>query len=172
MATYRKADPDATDIVVSILGQHYPKLAAAGVRIGVLMAFAPKSDKTGEPIGNAVMWAGMKAAAKIRIVSLKDRVAGLPDAQIIVDGDEWPDWDEKRRTALMHHEVEHLELRLDDEGNVQTDDAFRPKLKLKTHDFYVGGFWNIVEQYETSALESEAYIGIHKGFTQRCFPWG
>lgn len=172
MATYRKADSEADDIIRDLLIRHYPDLHEVGVTVSCLFAYAPRNEMTGEPTGPALKWAGMPAAAVIKINSLKDRVAGLADATITVDGDQWKDQSDVWKRALLHHELEHLELRLDDEGNVQTDDAFRSKLKCRQHDFYCAGFWNIVEQYKEAALETAQYKPIHKEFTQRLLPYG
>lgn len=169
--TYRKADAGVMELVAAVIDQTFPHLKELGVAVDVLVAHAAR-DKEGRPKGPAVKLHGVACLATIQVTSLKDRVAGLGDCRIVLDADRWDDLDDARRRALIDHELTHLVPQLDAEGGPKTDDAFRPCLKLRTHDFDLGGFWSVVERHKAAAPEGAAYAELHRGMTQRVFPWG
>ena len=174
MATYRQADEDVLDIIgVLMATPHHQDLRDAGVRVGARFAFAAVDEKTGEPKGHALKHHGWPAAAVVKIVSQKDRVSGMPDAMIDIDGMAWEqDWSNERKRAVLDHELTHLLVQRDDEGNIKLDDCCRPKLKMRPHDAEIGVFYDVVERFGEAAIEAEAYRGMHKKFTQLAFPWG
>jgi len=153
MATFRNADQDAIDLIEQLIGRHHADLQAAGVTVGALFAFAPTDKETGEPKGPALKKYGMPAVASVRVVNQKDRVAGLPDAQILVDGEAWKDWSEDRQAAVIDRQLLHLEVKRDEDGQVKLDDCFRPKLKLRPPDWLVSGFETIARRHGEASLE-------------------
>ncbi len=60
----------------------------------------------------------------------------------------------------------------DKDGKLKRDDAGRPRIKLRKHDFELGGFFDVVERHKTSAPESQSYIDLHRKMSQMTFPWG
>ncbi|TXH55560.1 MAG: hypothetical protein E6Q97_08545 [Desulfurellales bacterium] len=172
MATFRTAEKEWVDLLAEVMKQHHPDLVEAGVTVGLLFAHAPRNDATGEPQGPALKHNGYPALAVVKINSQRDRVEGKPDATITLDGDRWPDESRESRVALLDHELAHLVLVRDEDGGIKTDDCFRPRLKCREHDFQLGGFWDVVERHGKDAVESRAYQDLHRGFSQRCFPWG
>lgn len=171
MSTYRQAPDDVISCCHQILKRTYPELHKADVTIELLFAHAPRNEQD-EPQGPALKLHGWPAAATVKVNSLKDRVAGCKDVRILIDGDRWPDWEEARKKAILDHELYHLELRKDEEGAILLDDAFRPKLRLKPHDFEVKGFDAIIDRHGHAALEAEAAIDLQRRLTQRAFSWG
>lgn len=171
MATFSKADKDIVDLVSSAMREYHRPLAEAGVRVDALMAHAARDSETGEPKGPAIRLHGYPCYATIRITSQKERVAGLGDAMLTLDGDRWSDLTAEQQRALLDHELAHLVLVTED-GMPQTDDCFRPKLRSRPHDAQLGIFWDVVERHQANALESVGYRDVHKQFTQLCFPWG
>ncbi len=172
MATYVKADGTVRAAAQALIDDHYPELTEAGVKVGYLMAHAPRSAATGEPTGPAIKFSNWPAAAIVRLNSLKDRVEGKPDATVIIDGDTWKDRDGDEQAALLDHELYHLEIQRDEEGAIKLDDANRPKLKLRPHDFQLGGFDAIVNRHGTSALEAQSACDLNRRLTQMEFQWG
>jgi hypothetical protein len=164
MATYRMADQDVLDMIEELIHKYHYNLHECRVRVGARLAFAAVNEKTGEPKGPAIKHQGYPGAAVVRIVSHKDRVAGMPDAIIDIDGEAWEnDWSEERQRAILDHELYHLEVQTDDEGNVKLDDCHRPKLRLKPHDWQLGGFADIAQRHKEAAIEVEAMRQtIHK----------
>ncbi len=171
MPTYTKADADTRDFVHATLKELRPDLAEVDVRVDVLMARPTVDKHTGEPKGPALKLHGVPALAIVRITTTKDRVAGLADAIVYIDHDRWEDMPEVRRTALVHHELEHLQLACEADGTPKTDDACRPKLKMKPHDWDLGGFASTVERFKGDAHESQHFLDLNKRMTQLCFPW-
>ena len=141
------------------------------MRVGARFAYAAVNEKTGERKGPAIKHHGYAAAAVVRIVSQKDRVSGMPDAMIDIDGDAWPEWTEQRQRAVLDHELHHLEVVKEDSGAVKLDDCNRPKLKMRLHDFEIGGFAEIAKRYKEEALEVEAARAMADKFGQLLFPW-
>lgn len=172
MATYRTADKEAFDIIKTLIDRQYPELLEAGVRVGCLFAYAPTNPETGEPKGPALKHHSWPAAALVRITSHKDRVAGLPDAIIYLDGKAYSEkWSEVRKEGVIAHELMHLEVCRDEDGAIKLDDCHRPKLKMREHDWQISGFEAIARKYKEEAIEVEAARQMADKFGQLLFPW-
>lgn len=157
MATYTQAGPEVRTRLMSLAASYHRELIEAEVTFSVLMAAAQRDDRTGEPKGPALTRAGgWPALAKVRIVSLRDRVAGVADVQILLDGDQWDEHSPERQDAILDHELEHIEVQRDDDGHIKSDDCGRPKLRIKLHDFELGGFDVIIERHQEHAVELES----------------
>jgi hypothetical protein len=152
MSTYRQCDNGVVATVRRLIKENHLDLDHAGVTIGCRFAYAPR-NKDGEPAGPALKLHGYPCLAVANITSYGHRVDGLPDARITLNGDEWDELIEERQLAVLDHELEHFEVRRDDEGNFLLDDANRPKLKIKLHDLVVGGFAQIVHRHGRNAEE-------------------
>lgn len=165
MPNFRAADREANDLIAEI-ARTYPDLVEADVTIGCRFAYSAKGFLPALRLHN---W---NAAAIVRVVSQKDRVSGMPDAMIDVDGLLWGGREEDRRRAVLHHEVHHIQVVRDKNGRIKFDDCDRPRLRLRPHDFQLGGFDDIITKYGRAALEAEAAIDLNRRLTQREFQWG
>lgn len=183
MATsFSKADPEACRIRDEIMAKHHPRLVGAGVTVSLVMA----SNDNGE----AVKLHGYRCAAVVGCNSTKDRIEGKADATIAIDAQWWKHAKAAERAAVVDHELTHLlvergpdritkdpteipevfrEIR---EPSYKTDDAGRPKLKLRLHDWQLGGFAEIVERHGDSAVEQQAFRDTAKRYEQLLLPWG
>lgn len=123
MATYRKADDDIHQQVRDLIFAKFAKIKDAGVTVDVLLAHAPRNKTTDEPTGPAINHQGYPACAVIKINSLKHRVQGCADATITLDGDKIDEWSPRRLESILVHELTHLELQYDQDGNIKTDSA-------------------------------------------------
>lgn len=169
MPTYSKASSEIHTMVKAIIAQHHPELRDAGVTIDVLVALA-KRNKDGGKIGFAVSRYGHPCAAQVRVNPLRKRALGLADAEITIDGDEWTDWSETRRLAILDHELTHLQVRPGPEGEkFKTDDLRRPCLYCKPDDWYINGFRSIVDRYGEEAMEFETIRAFVDSHGQYCF---
>lgn len=157
--TYSEATPETISRVESVLARYHGGLRDAGVRITILHASGPR-DEDGEITAPAIVIRGHKAMATIKITSLKDRAAGLGDAVLTIDGDEADTWSEETWSAVLDHELAHLELKTDAEGGVVRDDLGRPKLKMRHHDWEHGGFLEVAERHKEHAPEVQAVQSI------------
>lgn len=146
--TYELADDQVVTRMTKVLRKYHGDIETLETNVGVLMATnsdGPAVTKTG----------GYPCAAKVRIVSLKDRAAGMPDAQIIIDAKVWADLTNEERDSLLDHELEHLKPSPDKNGQPRRDDLGRPKLKMQMHDAEIGMFKCIVERHGESALDAQ-----------------
>src|SRR3972149_5080381 len=104
MTTYQKANQEAIASVARMCSQYHPDLDGAGVTFDVLLAFGPR-DENEDTTSPGIKVRGHACAAKVKIVSLKDRVAGRADAEILLDGDHCDEWGEGGLDAIGDHEV-------------------------------------------------------------------
>lgn len=91
----------------------------------------------------------------ININNQRDRVDGLADSTIVIDGDQFFDLPEEKQIAVLDHELQHLEIVRDEENGIQLDDCNRPKLKMRLHDLFVGGFTAVIARHGEDAVEVE-----------------
>lgn len=159
MPTYQvdKHDGDISQMVALVMSKFHQPLVDAGVLVDVVVALP--SDNDGSDI---VKLHGRECYATISVVPYKMRVRGLGDATLLVDGPKWNDMPERQRAALIDHELHHLELamtkgktvgEIDIPPRVKRDDLERPKLKLRPHDWEIGGFDLIVERHRDHSIE-------------------
>lgn len=149
--TFQRADEDVLDLIEGVKADYHPNLNIYDVKIGVIMAFGPINDETGEKTGPAIKgYAGASAAACVKVVPLKDRLTKGYDAEMFLDGDEWPNLLEKEQIAILDHECTHLM------PTGHTDDLGRPKIKLRKEDFIAWGFWSVIKKHGHAALEHKA----------------
>jgi hypothetical protein len=160
MATFQLADDKTVALCAQIGKKHRTDLQEAGVKIGILFAYADIGED-GTPKGPAIKLHGHGAYACIKIVPLKDRLTKGYDAEMLIDADRWPELAPKRQEALIHHELTHLMLR-----GGEKDDLGRPKLKLRKDDWMFTGFREIVRLYGAFAIEHEAINHIYGECTQ------
>lgn len=153
MTTYERADADTVAQVAARAEDYYPDLTAAEVRFDVLLAYGTR--KEGQIVTPAIRHHGYPALAVIRVLGTKDRAAGRADVELTIDGDHWIHMGEARRFALIDHELHHLALVWEDEERrvPKPDDNGRPRLKLRKHDFEIGGFHDIAKRHKAEAPE-------------------
>lgn len=157
MATYDKASPETVAFVTQRIEEWFPDLVDCEVAIDVLMAYGRRGEG-GELASCAIKNHGYPALATIRVLGLKDRAAGRGDVEMLIDGDHWQGMGPAKRAALIDHELYHLAVQWQDEEQraPKSDDLGRPRLKLRKHDFEIGGFHAIAKRHKEHAPEVEA----------------
>jgi hypothetical protein len=165
--TYTRPKPDADvhDVLSEAIDRWHPELAAAEVTIGVEFAWPSERGD------HALKLHGYPAAAVVAITPYRQRVRGVEDAVITIDGPAWKDFSDAEKLALVDHEAVHLELVRDEDGYVKSDDHGRPKLKMRLHDWNLSGFRVIAERHGPAALESQMFRDAHRKFYQAVFSW-
>jgi hypothetical protein len=153
--TYETAGQDVDEVLCAAISRYYKWMDDQAVTFNVILAHGPV-DKEGNTTAPAIMLHGHRAAATVKINSLKDRVKGLCDVTIEIDGDLWPKWTSEQRAAVLDHELYHLESHLNADGSPKLDDCGRPYLTLKKHDFHFGGFAEIARRHRDIAFEVKA----------------
>jgi hypothetical protein len=165
MASHSPATSDVTALIRDVIDEHYPDLAEAEVTINALFAYAPE----GKP---AVKLHGRPCYAVIKINSEKDRVEGKADTTMTIDGAAWKAFDDERRLALIGHECHHILVQRDKDGEIKSDDAGRPKLKLRPHDWEFGGFDEIARRYGRASIEVMTVRTLVDERRQLFWAWG
>lgn len=152
--TFHMADDEERKWVDYALRQWHKELLDAAVRVGVIFAHNPE--------GNAVSHGGYPAAATIKPMSLKERVAKGYDAEMLVDEDNWERLTDQEKTALADHELSHIrpipktdrELKKNPLSPWRKDDIGRPKLRSVKGDFSAGdGFKSVIERHGENSAE-------------------
>lgn len=132
-------------IIKRVMEAYYPDLVEAGVTVDVLFASNPDES----PLKSR----GYPAAAVIKSQSLAQRAIGDSDVLLKIDFHQWRDFTEEQKTALVDHELHHLEVTRDDEEQIKRDDLDRPKLKMKVHTAEAGIFAEVIERHGRNALD-------------------
>lgn len=153
MTTYQKCSDTEKRLLQQIIKEHYSDIAKAGVKFDLLLAFAER-DKHDQPKGPALKLHGVACAAIIKKTSVIDRVCGRRDVLIQIDGDAWPDRTIQEKTALLDHELYHIQLE-QHEDSFALDAAKRPVIGIRNHDFDIGGFHEVIARRGRAALEAQ-----------------
>lgn len=154
MPTFERCDKSVEALAKELLKKfdsHKP-LVALDVKIDFVFAYADVDEK-GRILNDALSKGGIKALGITRKIPLKDRALGRGDAEISLDGDWWKTVGEEEQAALLDHELHHIAVKSDKNGNVQYDDLGRPKLNLRKHDVEIGWFKCIAERHGAASQE-------------------
>jgi Putative phage metallopeptidase len=162
--TYEDAPVELTTTIIDARQMWHPVLDRCEVTASALLE--ADYDKDSGELCSSLVVGGYPAAAMVKITPLRDRALGVADAVIVVDARWWADHpDELERRALIDHELTHLEVCSDPAGRVTidgdgelvgkpvSDDRGRPKLRIRKHDFVIGGFIEVARRHKQRAVE-------------------
>lgn len=144
--TYRKSSTLIRGLMEEVVEQFHPHLKDHSAIIDLIDAY----DTGGGP---AVLHHGLPAYAVIRTVPLKDRTMGRGDAEITFDGFMVGNLNEDAQRALIDHELYHLEIKRNKDGQVKFDDLGRVEFKIRAHDREFGWFDNIARRWGRYSME-------------------
>jgi hypothetical protein len=172
MAKLRRADSETMDLMVRVMRECHKELVEAKVRVGILFA-SVELDQNGRPMGIPVRCHGTPAAAKVKLISRRKRLEGIPfEAIIEIDEHRWDLLTEEGQEALLDHELTHLQLKRDKDSNLPiADDDGRPKLKMRPDDWSLTGFADVVRRRGHMALEAQSFKELYDRYGQMLFPW-
>jgi hypothetical protein len=156
---YEICGADVDKMVLTSMKKQHREIAEEGVTVQCIFVFDGSKH-------SCLSLHGYPAAAVVRRTSLKDRAKGMADAEIVIDKVWWDAASTDQQEALIDHELEHLELALDANNAVKEDDLGRPKLKLKPHDWQLGGFASIVKRHGSAACEFQMAKAFKDEFGQ------
>ena len=156
--TYHECDSFISDTARKIIQKYHPDLIEADVTIMYMFA---RNDK-----GDALTHGGYPATALAKINNLRDRVAGLTDATILIDEERWEELSDESKDALLDHELHHFVVRRNKIGAFEYDDQNRPLLRMRKHDWQMGGFNEIVKRHREAALEYQAVEHVNSTWVQ------
>lgn len=151
MPTFTLANDDMNRLLERARAEWHKDLNDNGVTVSCIVAIA-KLDEEGNPMGDALKHHGVACFAVVRIVKQSDRVQGMADAEITLDGDRWAFLDDAERLAILDHELTHIEI-VKEDGAVKLDDGGRPKLKLRAHDYEHGWFNETAKRHGPKSQE-------------------
>lgn len=157
---YEVCDASVKDLVKKISKKFHPGTIEAEVSVECIFADAG-FDKKNNP-KPAVKLHGLPCFAIIKKSSVEQRAQGMSDATIIIDQHKWDKLSEPERMALIDHELEHISVQREDNGAIKTDEAGRPVIKLKPHDWELSGFRAIAERHKEAALEVQELIAFEQ----------
>lgn len=159
--TYAPCGPDEYALLTALIDEHRGDLKAVGATITLLFAYGDD----GKP---AMKKKNQRILGMAKINNLKDRVEGKGDATITLDGDWWHDKTNRRRLALLHHELSHIGT----DDDQKHDDIDRPILKSIPGDWENDGFYAVARIYGDDAPEVAYLKGVQAGIAQRGLPFG
>jgi hypothetical protein len=171
MSTYTKCEESIHELAQQLINKYedHRLLLAVEIKLDLVFAFADTDDK-GRPLNDALTKNGIKALGITRAVPLKDRALGRGDAEIALDGDWWKTASGDEQAALLDHELHHISLKTDKNGNIKYDDLNRPLIKLRKHDVEVGWFKVIAERHGSASQERKQAKAIMDGLGQWLWP--
>lgn len=159
--TFTLADSgdEVSDLLAEVMRKYHPDLAAAGVRLGILLAYNPDGD--------AVKAHGYPALATMKPCNPRERATKGYDAELTIDEAVWRGLNRNHRVPVLDHELSHVALvpltpkelaaaRAYDSAAAwwKLDDRGRPKLKSVKGDWNAGdGFTAVVERHGRWAAE-------------------
>jgi hypothetical protein len=155
--TFEMADEATVKLMERAVEIYHAELKRYEVKIGVIMAFGDE-DKDGE-IKRPIMNQGVACAAKVKIVSLKDRLTKGTDIEILVDGSMWQELDDDRKIAIFDHELEHIKLKINADGELERDSLLRPKCRIKNDEL---GWWGFSAIAERHGVNSQEFLSLQQ----------
>lgn len=176
--TYEKVKTSVEKTIADLIKRYHPELVEADVRVAACFAYGPR-DAEGNLTGPAITHGGYQAAGLIKRTSLKERAFGNADAQMLLDGDRWDDWTDRRREAIIDHELQHIEVQWERHpdpdhklaGIPKVDDLHRPKISLRLHDIVAGGFAACAKRYGSDSIDVKHVVDIFDIHGQLLMPF-
>lgn len=164
MPIYQLAPKEVAQRAGRMIEAHHPDIENAKVQIDYLYAYAKDPEEPGLKLH------GYPALAICKITSLKDRVKGMGDCEISIDAKRYSEMSDAQKDALLDHELEHIQIKRDEDGLFKTDDIGRPALKMKLHDFDFGWFSSIAQRHGNNSIEVQQAHSIFDSAGQYLFP--
>lgn len=143
---YDTPTPEVAEIISSLIEEYYPDLKEAAATIESLFAY---DNKGGFPVKSG----GYPALACIKVNNLKNRVKGFADAEITIDAENFNGMTHEQKKGLLDHCLYSLNVIRDKEGAVKTDDASRPKMRIKKYDYRLSWFREIALRNKENSPE-------------------
>lgn len=136
-ASYVKPDAETLTLLERMIEENHRARWDDDIDVVVLVRYAPEG-------GAPLMLHGYPALATVGKASAKVQAITGAEAIITLDGDAWEEHDEAHRAAILDHELEHLER------------TAKGKVRVRPHDWQLGGFASIAERHGAAAVEVQA----------------
>ena len=104
---------------------------------------------------------GELVAAKASKMGTKQRDVFGYAFMIVVAHDLWKEMSKSQRLRLIWHELNHLQVQYDEDGNLMTDAEGRVKIWLQKHDLVVRSFKDEIEKFglDAGTAPTAKYLG-------------
>lgn len=120
----RKADPsEVYKVLDNVIGELRHDLEEQKCRIALAWRYGLKRNKDGQLV-----------LGKCKKVSELDKLYAEFDFVIILNSEAWKTLNPAQRKALVHHEVCHIAIATDQNGNTKKDTRGRTAFRVKKHD--------------------------------------
>lgn len=105
---YSQAGSEVHEAALQIMQEHHKDLKLSDDTWPTLcLMFVHGEDKEGEA---PLKLHGYPCAAVVSVIPVKQRADKRADAEILIDEKWWEKANERQRTALLDHEITHLEI--------------------------------------------------------------
>lgn len=149
-AIYSIADKDTEALCQELVTKYHTDLDTTGATFNLVFALRDPEDESEKPV---LSNKGHRVFGLSKIHSLKERILGLADAEILLDGDAWPRMSGEVKRAVLDHQLQYLEVKRDKEGEFVFDDLQRPILKMRQTDRSFGWFDSVAERHREHSME-------------------
>jgi hypothetical protein len=175
------------EVLAQAMEQWHPILQTCRVRVDVLEVTNTGKYGITKP---ALKEKGWPVPAKTLVVPLQRRAMGQGDVLVLVDHHQWDETNTAACMAIMDHELEHLEVLAEKDprengtpivgwsteakclvGAPLLDDRGRPRLRLRKHDWQLGGFRSVVERHREASVEAAAVKACLQDDGQYMWEW-
>ena len=147
-STYALAEARDKELLTEVVRGHHTDIDTTAVKIDLLFAFRdPEGDAP------AILKDGLRVLGKVSPIGLKDRIKGMGDAEIIIDGDAWGTMNSLEKLALLDHFLTSLEVKRDKAGEFVYDDYQRPVLKSRPHDRVIRLYHDVAVRHGANSIE-------------------
>lgn len=146
--SYRKSGLEIQALTNEVLEMYHGHLLEQNIIIDLIDCY----EHSGKP---AVMHHGHPAFAVIRVMPLKDRSMGRGDAEITFDARLVASMSRDEKMALIDHELHHLEIKRNKDGEVVRDDLNRTEYKMRHHDREFGWFDVVASRWGRHSIENK-----------------
>lgn len=147
-----KANKDFYDHLATLCEEMRPDVHEIKLKIGVVFCHAATNEE-GVKTGPGLTKGGYEVAWTAKVTSPEERLTGSPDLRVKLNGDRWEEWSDARRESVLDEILHAITIIRDPDSDAPlTDDASRPRIRLKHFDIHVTGFEAIVRRHGEASL--------------------
>jgi len=144
------ANQATEDLCADIVQLYHPDLETTGATFDIVFALRDPESESDKP---TLSVAGKRVYGISKPHGLKERVMGLKDAEILLDGDVWPEISADIKRALLDRHLQYFEVKRNKEGEFVMDDLNRPILTLRKPDRVYEWFDAVADRHRQNSIE-------------------
>ncbi len=146
------ANEKVHDQIYAVMDAYHIELK--DLKIDVTAFFVTKVDKFGEPTHEQALKAhGLPAMATCRLANQRELRLGSGRVIIEIDSVLWGDMDTDTKITLFDHELSHIEIKYNKDGEITLTPEDTPALRIRNHDVEVGVFLGVVRRHGAKAVD-------------------